>query len=151
MVVSSKSLLGRNAVVLAVSDICRPSFYVNLPIGGITMAVLAASLHIPGAVRPAKATKWEIIRQMDLLGGVVITAGLICYLIALQRAGITVPWNHSTTIGLLIGWICLSLAFVAIEYRQGQRALIAPQLLKNKAIRTCCVYIFLYGPSTSLH
>ena len=80
---------------------------------------------------------------MDLPGIIIVTSSLICYLLALQLGGITMPWSASTVVGLLVGWILLGLLFIVIEYLQKERAILAPRFLKERLILGCCIYIFL--------
>lgn len=127
------------------------SFYINLPIGGATAAAITLFLRIPAAPIPTAKTWLEILLQMDLPGSLAISAGLVCYLLALERGGLTANWSSSTVIGLLVGWILLSLVFVILEYVQQDRALVNTRFLKQRLILTCCLYIFWYDTLLFIH
>ena len=70
-------------------------------------------------------------------------AALICYILALQWAGVTKPWSSADVIGTLIGWILLTIVFALVEWKQNERALLVPRLLKIRTILASCMFIFL--------
>jgi len=125
----------------------RWCFYINLPVGGLSAAIILFFFHAPPAARPAKATLREKFLQMDLLGTFTIMAAVVCYLLALQWGGITKPWSDPNVVGTLVGFGLLVLLFIAIEWWMGERALIQPHLFKNRNILVMCIYVFfVVGP-----
>lgn len=80
---------------------------------------------------------------MDLPGLVTLLSSIICYVLALQWAGVTEAWGSADVVGTLVGWIALLLVFAVIQYFQGERALIVGRTLKSRNILACCVFIFL--------
>lgn len=115
----------------------------NLPIGGFVLATLFLTLRLPASATPQKISAKEALLQVDALGSIAIIGSLLCFLLAMDRGGITMPWKASQPIGLLIGWILLAVCFVGIEYVQGERALVPPRFMQNRGILVCCVFIFL--------
>jgi MFS transporter, DHA2 family, glioxin efflux transporter len=84
---------------------------------------------------------------MDPAGTVTILGAVICYILALQWAGVSKAWNDSEVIGLLVGFGLLVAVFIAIEWYSGERALIPFRLLKNRTVAVCCAYVlFVVGP-----
>jgi hypothetical protein len=77
---------------------------------------------------------------MDLPGAGLIMAAVVCYILALQDAGVTKPWKSSTVIGLLVGFVLISIAFCFNEYLQKDRALLLPRLMKNRTMIVCCAF-----------
>lgn len=120
----------------------RWCFYINLPLGAVSAAIIFFTFKAPAAARPAPATWKEILLQMDLVGTVLIMASTVCYLLALQWGGTTKPWSDSTVIGTLVGFILLAIAFVINEVRMGDRALLLPRLMVRRRIWTSCAFIF---------
>ena len=120
------------------------SFFINLPCGALAAASIVLFFRVPDAIKPAEATLREKIYQMDLPGFIMITASVVCYLLALQWGGITEAWNSPDVIGTLVGFTVLFVAFLAIEWWQGERALLLPSVLKNKTIAHGCAFSFLY-------
>jgi uncharacterized membrane protein len=67
-------------------------------------------------------------------------AAVICYILALQDAGVTKPWKSSTVIGLLVGFVLIGIAFIVNEYFQKDRALLLPRLIKDRTMIVCCAF-----------
>ncbi|KAK2745271.1 hypothetical protein FQN57_003966 [Myotisia sp. PD_48] len=126
----------------------RWCFYINLPIGAISMVIIQFFFKAPPASRPVKASGREKLLQMDLVGTAIIMAAVICILLAMQWGGTTKPWSDSTVIGTLVGFGLLVIVFIVNEWWMGDRALLQPRLLKNRTIATSCLYLFFFvGPT----
>jgi len=80
---------------------------------------------------------------MDLPGAGLIMAAVICYVLALQDGGVTRPWNSSVVIGLLVGFVLITVTFGIVEYLQKDRALLLPRLLKDRTMLVCCAFTSL--------
>lgn len=68
----------------------RWCFYINLPIGGAALAVIALFLKVPDR-DTAKLPLAKKIVQLDLLGTAILVPGVVCLLLALQWGGTTYP------------------------------------------------------------
>lgn len=123
----------------------RWCFYINLPIGGLSGFIIFLFFRAPSQAVPTKATLKEKILQMDLPGTFVILAAIICYILALQWGGQSKPWNSSDVIGSLVGFVLITAVFIAIEWYQGDRAMIVGRLLKNRTISVAMCFIFFLG------
>ena len=123
----------------------RWCFYINLPVGGISMAILFFTFQAPAAAKPAPASWREKLLQMDPAGTFVIMAAIICYILALQWGGTTKAWSDSEDIGTLVGFALLTLVFCGVEWYMGDRALLQGSLIGNRAIMVNCLYIFFFG------
>jgi len=80
---------------------------------------------------------------MDLPGAGLIMAAVICYVLALQDGGVTKSWNSSVVIGLLVGFVLITITFGIVEYLQKDRALLLPRLLKDRTMLVCCAFTSL--------
>lgn len=120
----------------------RWCFYINLPIGGVAAGFIVVFFRTPKAAKPQPATLKEKILQMDLPGTFTIMAATVCYLLAMQWGGTSKAWSSSNVIGLLVGFGLLVIAFVAIEYFSGDRALLQGRLLKDRTLMVMSAYIF---------
>ena len=121
----------------------RWCFYVNLPLGGASAAVVFLLFHAPAHSKPAKASWQEKILQMDPLGTFTIMAAIVCFLLALQWGGVTKAWSDSSVIGTLVGFALLLIVFGGIEWYMGDRAIIQGALLGRREILIPCLYTFL--------
>lgn len=125
----------------------RWCFYINLPIGGVAVAIIVFFMHLPKKVKPAKASSKEKIIQLDLFGAVLVMAGVISFILALQYGGLNYAWNSSVVIGLLVGSFLIGLAFAAWEYFQGERASIPGRLLKTRNVWVPSLYTACFAGS----
>ena len=120
----------------------RWCFWINLPIGGLAGAVIFFFFQTPKAAKPVQAPLKEKILQMDAPGTFTIMAAAVCYLLAMQWGGTTKAWNSSEVVGCLVGFGLLVIAFVVIQYFQGDRALLQGRLLKDRTLAGMSAYIF---------
>ncbi|KAH8803447.1 DNA repair protein RAD50 [Xylogone sp. PMI_703] len=123
----------------------RWCFYINLPIGGVSAVAIFIFFKTPKKAITVGATIREKILQMDLPGASLILAAVCCYILAVQDGGIKRPWNNSQTIGLLVGFVAITIAFIVVEYFQGDFALLQSRLIKQRSIITSCAFMFLLG------
>jgi MFS family permease len=66
----------------------RWCFYINLPIGGVAMVVIAIFLKVPD--RESTKLPWtEKVMQLDIPGSIALIPGVVCLLLALQWGGQT--------------------------------------------------------------
>jgi hypothetical protein len=80
---------------------------------------------------------------MDIPGATMIIGAVVCYTLAVQDGGVTKPWNSSTIIGLLVGFVLIVAAFWLVEYFQNDRALLLPRLMKDRTMIIGCAFMFL--------
>ena len=86
-------------------------FYVNLPIGALTVALIAAALHLDTEKRPVK---------IDALGSALLAGGLTCLLLVTTWGGREYAWDSAEIAGLAVGAVALLGAFVAQERRAAE-------------------------------
>ncbi|MFI1399330.1 MFS transporter [Streptomyces sp. NPDC020681] len=89
-------------------------FYINLPIGIVALAVIAAVLHIP--VRTTKHT-------IDYLGTFLIASVATCLVLVASLGGTTWAWGSAQIIGLAVLGAVLLVAFVYVERRAAEPVL----------------------------
>ncbi|EGD97674.1 MFS multidrug transporter [Trichophyton tonsurans CBS 112818] len=125
----------------------RWCFYINLPVGGISAAIILFFFTAPPASRPVKAPMREKLLQMDLVGTFTIMAAVVSFLLAMQWGGTTKKWSDSTVIGTLVVFGLLVICFIVNEWWMGDRALLPPRLFKTWNITISSIYIFFFaGP-----
>jgi MFS family permease len=122
----------------------RWCFWVNLPIGGATFLYILLFFSTPSHSRVAKAPPYrQWPREFDALGVILGLGAWICVLLVLQNGGTEHAWNSSYSIGLLVGFWLLVIAFVVAEWKQGDTAMIPVRLLKSRTICACAICLFL--------
>jgi EmrB/QacA subfamily drug resistance transporter len=83
-------------------------FYINLPLGGIALVVMATTMHIPFQRRE---------HVIDYLGAALLTTGSVALLLAAVWGGHNYGWQSPEIVGLLAGGAALVSAFVVVEMR----------------------------------
>ncbi|KAI0101952.1 MFS transporter [Hypoxylon sp. NC0597] len=111
----------------------RWCFYINLPLGGITVLFLVLFLPAKPATQPGLPWK-EQIKQFDLPGTFFLIPSVICLLLALQWGGAEYPWGNGRIIALFVVFGVLGVVFWGVEFWQKDRATVPLRILKNKNI-----------------
>lgn len=123
----------------------RWCFYVNLPIGAVVVAGIQFFFHLPAAAKPLKASATEKMIQMDPVGIVFAMGSIICFILAFQYAGVTYAWDSSQVIGLIIGFAVLMGALALWETYMGERAMLVPRLLMQRALWAPSTFQFFFA------
>ncbi|RPK88909.1 MFS transporter [Streptomyces sp. ADI98-10] len=86
----------------------RWCFYVNVPFGLVTLAVIAVVLKLPRpAVRP----------RLDVLGAVLLAVASTCLVLVTSWGGTEYAWGSRTILGLSAAAVLAAVLFVAAEHR----------------------------------
>ncbi|KAF1990337.1 putative gliotoxin efflux pump [Aulographum hederae CBS 113979] len=127
----------------------RWCFWINLPIGSVAAAIIIFIFSSPKASvseEARRARMKEKLLQMDPIGFVLIMATIICLILALQWGGVTKAWSSADVIGTLIGFGMILVLFLINEYYQGDRAMVAPKVLRKREVWTGSLFsAFLAG------
>lgn len=110
-------------------------FYINLPIGVVALAVIAAVLHIPVSRVP---------HRIDYLGTFLIAAVAVCLVLMTSLGGTTYPWSSWRIIGLGVVGVLLLAPFIAVERRAAEPVL-PLGLFRIHTFALCSVIGFVVG------
>ncbi|WP_077795987.1 MFS transporter [Streptomyces sp. JHA26] len=110
-------------------------FYVNLPVGIVALAVIAAVLHIP-----RRATRHVI----DYPGTLLIASVATCLVLVASLGGTTWAWGSPQIIGLAVLSVVLAAAFVAVERRAAEPVL-PLKLFRVRTFTLSAVISFVVG------
>jgi len=120
--------------VLADRASWRWAFFINLPIGAITIFTVVKVLHLPHAGGSFK-TK---LARVDFAGSFTLIIGLIMVLLPLNWGGSTYPWKSARIISLFcFGFLVLGI-FCFIELKVALEPIIPFRLFKKRT----CVAVF---------
>ncbi|KAF9974125.1 hypothetical protein BGZ73_002595 [Actinomortierella ambigua] len=106
----------------------RWAFYINLPIGAITLVAVVRLLHLPHAGGSMK----EKLLRIDFLGSFTLIVGLIMILLPLNWGGSTYPWSDPLIIGLFCGGFAILGLFCLIEWKQAAEPIIPFHLFRDR-------------------
>ncbi|MFD0024709.1 MFS transporter [Streptomyces sp. NPDC058382] len=86
----------------------RWCFYINIPFGLVTLAVITVVLKLPKpTVRP----------RLDILGAVLLAAASTCVVLLTSWGGTEYAWGSGAILGLAAGAAGTTLLFVVVEHR----------------------------------
>ncbi|ORY58213.1 major facilitator superfamily transporter [Pseudomassariella vexata] len=119
-------------------------FWINLPLGGLVMTVICF-VEIPGTAAPLPAGWKEIVLGLDLVGAMVLMASVTLFQLVMEWAGLSMSWDSSTVIGLLITCGVLLLIFGALEWAQGEQAMVVPRLISQRDIFIQSLVTFFFS------
>ncbi|KAH8585724.1 major facilitator superfamily domain-containing protein [Bisporella sp. PMI_857] len=126
----------------------RWCFYVNLPIGGLAMAVIVFFFTpVPQAgVVDTNSLAWrEKLEQFDIPGTIFFLPGVLCLLIALQWGGSKYPWSNGRIIVLFVVFCFCILAFATIQFWRPQQATVSPLMLRKRSVWAAACFAFFMG------
>ncbi len=110
-------------------------FYINVPVGIIALAVIAAVLHIPRHRTP---------HRIDYLGTALIAAVAACFVLMTSLGGVTYPWGSWQIIGFGVLGVVLLGVFVLVE-RRAAEPVIPLRLFRLRTFTLTAVIGFVIG------
>ncbi|KAK0712952.1 major facilitator superfamily-domain-containing protein [Lasiosphaeria miniovina] len=125
----------------------RWCFFINLPIGGITLVVIAVLFPDPHREIKNGDTWAERIKRFDPWGTVVFMPAIICLLLALQWGGPTYAWNSWRIIFLFVMFGVLISLFLFDQYKQQDLATVPPRIFFKRSVMSACLFSFCVGAS----
>ncbi|KAJ7499723.1 major facilitator superfamily domain-containing protein [Mycena latifolia] len=124
----------------------RWCFYINLPIGAVTLIVMTFLFKTPSEILRGEPLSFaKRFRQLDPWGTVIFVPAVVCLLLALQWGGTKYSWSSGRIIVLLVIFgVCIS-AFVGIQIREQDNATVPPRLLTQRSILSGAWFSFFTG------
>ncbi|OAL47089.1 major facilitator superfamily transporter [Pyrenochaeta sp. DS3sAY3a] len=93
----------------------RWCFYINLPLGGLTIIVVCFLLKIEEQ-KPKLGSWKETVKHLDPLGTALFLPSITCLLLALEWGAAEYSWSSPRLIALLVVFAVLFVAFVAWQF-----------------------------------
>ncbi|EEA25772.1 conserved hypothetical protein [Talaromyces marneffei ATCC 18224] len=118
----------------------RWCFYINLPLGAVTLGAIML-IRVPDIRDKTKKAKTflEAMNRLDPIGFGLFAPTCIMLLMALQWGGTTYAWGSSTIIGLFVGFGASLIVFIFWERRRGDSAMIPGSIMKQSVVWSSCV------------
>jgi len=110
-------------------------FYVNLPVGGVAMAVILVTM-------PKRPYKQE--HSIDWLGAGILALGTTSLLLGLVWGGRDYPWGSAQVVGALVAAVVLLAVFGVVE-RRVPEPIIPFDLLRNQTVASSVACMALVG------
>ncbi|KAF8176909.1 ABC transporter [Mycena galopus ATCC 62051] len=126
----------------------RWCFFINLPIGGLSTAVVVLFLEsaLPLGADPNKRSPMDLldqVRHIDWVGAILVAGAVTSLVLALQWGGNTKPWDDKAVIISLVFAGIIGIAFVRWEIRVGDGAMTPPRIFKSGSIYAIVLFSFL--------
>lgn len=111
----------------------RWCFWINLPIGALSLVIIFFALRVDVKDRSPLTLKQKIV-ELDLVGNVLFIPSLTSLFLALSWAGTKYPWSSGTVIGLFITAALLLALFAYDQKRRGEKATLPLRILGNRSV-----------------
>lgn len=124
-------------------------FWINLPLGGITIATVIFLVHPPPRNDKKHGTIIHALEQFDILGNIFFIPATVSLLLVLEWGGVQYQWSDWRIIFLLcIFGVCI-LVWLFVQYRQGDKATLPLRIIKMRSMAcgvwyTFCICSLLY-------
>ncbi|KAF7367324.1 Major facilitator superfamily transporter [Mycena sanguinolenta] len=116
----------------------RWCFYINLPIGGITIFTIAFLFKMPksGDHKPPEVplTLLQRLNQFDLVGTFCFIPAIVSLLLALQWGGSKYAWKSARIIALFCVFGVFIIIFVAVQIWKQENATVPPRIFVKRSI-----------------
>ena len=122
-------------------------FYINLPIGGATIAGIAIFFKPPKHQKQSSTGLRERFNQFDPLGTILFMPAIVCLLLALQWGGSKYHWGSGRIISLLVLFGILITGFVVVQFWRGENATVPVRIAKQRSIATSSWFVFCLAAS----
>ncbi|KUI70535.1 hypothetical protein VM1G_05734 [Cytospora mali] len=123
----------------------RWCFYINLPISGCAMAILAFSLKLHN---PRTGVR-EGLAAVDWLGALMVVGATLMVLLGLELGGVTYPWNSPTVICLIVFGVVVACLFLVVETYVAKFPVIPLRIFKQPSniavlgLNACHGFVFI--------
>ena len=111
----------------------RWCFYINLPIGAITLGFMILFWH-PPRQKYVPAPFWTHVKRLDPLGMLFFLPALVALLLALQWGGSTYKWKNWRIV-MLFGIFGIGfLLFMAVQIWKPDTATVPPRVITQRSV-----------------
>ncbi|KAF4312510.1 Tetracycline resistance protein TetB/drug resistance transporter [Botryosphaeria dothidea] len=125
----------------------RWCFYINLPLGGITIAVVAFLTPSMTPKRTSTLTMKQRLAKLDFLGMAAFMPCIISCLLALQWGGTKYGWGSTRIVALFMVSFVLFCCFVGIQFWKKDDATLPPRIMKKRSVAGAVFFSFALGAS----
>ncbi|KAF9870598.1 efflux pump antibiotic resistance [Colletotrichum karsti] len=122
----------------------RWCFYINLPIGAITVLVIVIFFTDPVRKMPEETWRTRFV-QMDPLGNILFMPAIICLLLALHWGGVTYSWTSPRIVTLFVVFGVAMISFIYLQYRGQENATVPPRIFKKRTVWSSAFFAFNLG------
>lgn len=119
----------------------RWCFYINLPLGAVTVVTI---LFVLRQKSPTGSTTAKLGR-IDFWGTLTLISSIVLVLLPLNWGGNTYPWNSGIIIGLFVAGIVMAIVFVLVELYVAKEPIMPAAVFKMRNPLAVFVLNFFLG------
>ncbi|KAI1614547.1 DNA repair protein RAD50 [Exophiala viscosa] len=123
----------------------RWCFYINLPLGAITLVVIFFFFQSPNRAAETKMSWKTRAYQLDLGGTGLFIVDIVCCLLALQWGGSTYPWSDWRIILCLTLFGVLTVLFIILQFYMGDFATVPVRIIRQRNVAASAWFVFTLG------
>lgn len=120
-------------------------FYINLPLGAVTLIVIFLFFKSPKRKAEAKVPILVRMKQLDIAGTLLFIVDVVIVLLALQWGGSKYAWNSWRIILLFVLFGILTTIFIGIQWYMKENATIPFYIISQRSVAAACIWAFLLG------
>ncbi|KAI1262839.1 MFS general substrate transporter [Xylariaceae sp. FL1019] len=123
----------------------RWCFWINLPVGAVTIIVMFLVFHPKPHSGPKRGFIDRFI-DLDIIGNVILLISSVMLFLALEFSLTGSAWSSAKIIGLLIGTIITAILFGTWLWWRQDGAIIPPAIINQRSVSAACLMAFFtYG------
>ncbi|GIZ45802.1 hypothetical protein CKM354_000895300 [Cercospora kikuchii] len=120
----------------------RWCFWINVPI--CVAALISMLLFLPYIPKQQEddqpLTLIALLQEMDAIGMVLMTGGLVALFLAINWGGVSYAWDSHTIIALFVLFGFLQGVFAFHAARTGEKGILPPRLIKNRNVYSGLIF-----------
>lgn len=125
----------------------RWCFYINLPLGAITLVFVFFFLHTPPRKDFSGLSFGRKLAKLDILGTTLFVPAIICLILALQWGGLNYDWSDGHIIGLLVAFVVLIAGFLVVQWWRQDNGTVPPRIFLRRSVAAAAWWTFTFGGS----
>ncbi|ETI20540.1 hypothetical protein G647_08577 [Cladophialophora carrionii CBS 160.54] len=118
----------------------RVCYGINIPLGVIAILISLFWMKDLFPNPDLQLPLPEKLRRLDPVGTILVLPCVVCLLLALIWGGTKFAWNDWRVILLFVLFAVLSGAFGYVQYRQQEKAILPPRIMKNRTVLASAVF-----------
>ncbi|KAH9881744.1 hypothetical protein IAQ61_000472 [Plenodomus lingam] len=120
-------------------------FYINLPLGGLTILVVCFLLKLDEQ-KPKLASWKDVVKHLDPVGTALFLPSITCLLLALEWGAAEFSWASPRIIAMLVVFAVLFLAFIFWQYwTRHTTATVPPRIILQRSVACAGASQFCVG------
>ena len=123
----------------------RWCFWINLPLGAITVLVIFFFFKSPARKAEKKVSFGTQVKQLDLAGTGLFIVDVVVVLLALQWGGSTYAWSNWRIILLFVMFGVITIAFLGLQWYMGDNATVPFRIISQRSVASACAFAFCLG------